>query len=110
MTELIAGQGPVLDVGCGSSRIIGALPAGSVAVDVLLRKLRYARRFGRPLVHASGFALPFADASLSLRAVLAGHRARAEGRRRFSPSSCRVLQPGGRLVLGTPDYANWEWV
>ena len=22
----------------------------------------------------------------------------------------RVLQPGGRLVLGTPDYANWEWV
>ena len=23
---------------------------------------------------------------------------------------CRVLQPGGRLVLGTPDYANWQWV
>jgi hypothetical protein len=22
----------------------------------------------------------------------------------------RVLAPGGRLVLGTPDYANWEWV
>ena len=22
----------------------------------------------------------------------------------------RVLKPGGRLVLGTPDYANWEWV
>ncbi|MEP7117211.1 MAG: glycosyltransferase family 2 protein, partial [Acidobacteriota bacterium] len=57
VTELIAGQGAVLDVGCGSSRIIGALPRGSVAVDVLLRKLRYARRFNRPLVHASGFAL-----------------------------------------------------
>lgn len=22
----------------------------------------------------------------------------------------RVLAPGGRLVLGTPDYANWQWV
>jgi hypothetical protein len=21
-----------------------------------------------------------------------------------------VLATGGRLVLGTPDYANWEWV
>jgi predicted SAM-dependent methyltransferase len=23
---------------------------------------------------------------------------------------CRVLAPGGRLVLGTPDYARREWV
>jgi 2-polyprenyl-3-methyl-5-hydroxy-6-metoxy-1,4-benzoquinol methylase len=22
----------------------------------------------------------------------------------------RTLAPGGRLVLGTPDYANWQWV
>lgn len=21
----------------------------------------------------------------------------------------RVLEPGGALVLGTPDYANWQW-
>ena len=21
-----------------------------------------------------------------------------------------MLAPGGRLVLGTPDYANWQWV
>ena len=43
----------VLDVGCGSSRIIAGLPEGSVAVDILHRKLRYARKFNRPLVHAS---------------------------------------------------------
>ncbi|MGH9761600.1 MAG: glycosyltransferase, partial [Blastocatellia bacterium] len=41
VTELVGGEGPVLDVGCGSSRIIGALPPGSVALDVLARKLRY---------------------------------------------------------------------
>jgi SAM-dependent methyltransferase len=21
----------------------------------------------------------------------------------------RVLQPGGHLILGTPDYAKWQW-
>ena len=61
--ELIAGEGAVLDIGCGSSRIIAGLPAGSVAVDILHRKLRYARRFKKPLVRGSGFALPFRDAS-----------------------------------------------
>ena len=109
VTELFAGEGPVLDVGCGSSRIIGALPAGSIAVDVLLRKLRYARRFGTPLVHASGFALPFADASFPC--VLCSQV--IEHVPKDSPilaELVRVLQPGGRLVLGTPDYANWEWV
>jgi len=109
VTELIAGEGAVLDVGCGSSRIIGALPKGSVAVDVLLRKLRYARRFGRPLAHASGFALPFADASFPC--VLCSQV--IEHVPKDSPilaELVRVLAPGGRLVLGTPDYANWEWV
>jgi SAM-dependent methyltransferase len=109
VTELIDGQGAVLDVGCGSSRIIGALPKGSVAVDVLLRKLRYARRFGRPRVHASGFALPFADESFPC--VLCSQV--IEHVPKESPilsELVRTLAPGGRLVLGTPDYANWEWV
>lgn len=109
VTELIDGQGPVLDVGCGSSRIIGALPTGSVAVDVLLRKLRYARRFGRPRVQASGFALPFPDESFPC--VLCSQV--IEHVPKESPilaELVRTLAPGGRLVLGTPDYANWEWV
>ena len=109
VTDLIAGEGRVLDIGCGSSRIIGALPPGSVAVDILQRKLRYARRFGRALVHASGFALPFPDASFPC--VLCSQV--IEHVPKESPildELCRVLQPGGRLVLGTPDYANWQWV
>ena len=107
--DLIANQGRVLDIGCGSSRIIGALPAGSVAVDILQRKLRYARRFERALVHASGFALPFPDASFPC--VLCSQV--IEHVPKDSPildELCRVLAPGGRLVLGTPDYANWQWV
>jgi len=109
VTELIAGEGAVADVGCGSSKIIGALPPGSVGVDVLLRKLRFARRFGVPLVQGSGFTLPFPDQSFSC--VLCSQV--IEHVPKDSPildELVRVLKPGGRLVLGTPDYANWEWV
>ena len=109
VTELIANEGPVLDVGCGSSRIIGALPPGSVALDPLLRKLRYARKFSTALIQGSGFALPFSDRSFPC--VLCSQV--IEHVPKKSPildELCRVLQPGGRLVLGTPDYANWEWV
>jgi dolichol-phosphate mannosyltransferase len=109
VTELVAGEGAVLDVGCGSSRIIGALPPGSVALDVLLRKLRYARRYGVALVHGSGFALPFPDESFPC--VLCSQV--IEHVPKESPilsELVRVLKPSGRLVLGTPDYANWEWM
>jgi SAM-dependent methyltransferase len=109
ITDLIEGEGPVLDVGCGSSRIIGALPEGSVGVDILLRKLRYGRKFEIPLVQASGFELPFPDESFSC--VLCSQV--IEHVPKESPildELDRTLASGGRLVLGTPDYANWEWV
>jgi dolichol-phosphate mannosyltransferase len=109
VTDLIAGQGPVLDVGCGSSRIIGALPPGSVAIDILLRKLRHARKFGRPVVQASGFQLPVRDGSFPcvLCSQVIEHVPKSSP---ILDELCRALAPGGRLVLGTPDYANWQWV
>ena len=112
ITELIDRQGAVLDVGCGSSHIIGALPPGSVALDVLANKLRFARRFGMPLVRGSGFALPFADASFPC--VLCSQVIEHVPMTGVTPSIldelCRVLKPGGRVVLGTPDYDRKEWV
>ena len=60
-------------------------------------------------MRASGFAIPFADASFSC--VLCSQV--IEHVPKESPildELCRVLRPGGRLVLGTPDYANWQWV
>ena len=109
ITELIAGQGAVLDVGCGSSHIIGALAPGSVALDVLANKLRFARRFAAPRVRASGFALPFEDESFPcvLCSQVIEHVPMVPS---MIDELCRVLQPGGRLVLGTPDYDRWEWV
>jgi dolichol-phosphate mannosyltransferase len=108
IVELLTSQGPVLDVGCGSSKIIGALRPDSVAIDILFRKLRYARRFSRRLVQASGFTLPFR--SESFRCVLCSQV--IEHVPKDSPildELERVLAPGGRLVLGTPDYDHWQW-
>lgn len=109
VTELVAGQGRVLDVGCGSSHIIAALPRGSVALDVQMNKLRFARRFRRPLVQASGFTLPFADGAFPcvLCSQVIEHVPMVPS---MLDELCRVLRPGGRLVLGTPDYDRWEWV
>ena len=108
VTDLIAGEGPTLDVGAGSSKIIAALPAGSVALDILLRKLRYARGYGTDLVQGSGFSLPFADASFAcvLCSQVIEHVPKTAP---ILDELDRVLVPGGALVLGTPDYGGWQW-
>jgi len=107
--DLIENEGRVLDVGCGSSHIIAALPPGSVALDILINKLRFARRFQTPRVCASGFALPFGDDSFPcvLCSQVIEHVPMVPS---MIDELCRVLAPGGRLVLGTPDYDRWEWV
>jgi dolichol-phosphate mannosyltransferase len=109
ITDLIAGQGAVLDVGCGSSRIIGALPPGSVALDILPNKLRFSRRYGKALVRGSGAALPFADGRFPcvLCSQVIEH---VPMELPIISELLRTLAPGGRLVLGTPDYDRWEWV
>jgi dolichol-phosphate mannosyltransferase len=108
VTALIDAQGAVLDVGCGSSRIISALPAGSVALDVLLHKVRYARKFGKLLAVGSGVSLPFRNESFPC-VVCSQVIEHVPKESPILAELCRVLAPGGRLVLGTPDYARWEW-
>ena len=111
ITRLIRENGKnnrVVDVGCGSSRIIGALPAGSVVLDILIRKLRYSRRFGKPAVQGSIFALPVPKQSFPC--VLCSQVIEHIPRANVLDELDRVLQPGGFLVLGTPDYGNWQWL
>ena len=103
-----AGTGQrIVDIGCGSSRILRDLP-GAIGIDLSFPKLRYMRRYGIPLVHGSIFALPLRDQSADvvvcsevIEHVPAGPTPFAE--------MARVLRPGGILVLGTPDYARRSW-
>lgn len=107
VTGFASGAGSCLDVGCGSSRILSGLDQ-VVGVDILVRKLRWARRYGKPLVNASIFELPFCDAAFDcvissevIEHIPAGQRPFLEMR--------RILKDGGTLILGTPDYGRWSW-
>jgi dolichol-phosphate mannosyltransferase len=106
VTRLTEGFKDVLDVGCGSSRILGS--RAMVGLDIMMHKLRYGRRFGNPLVHGSIFELPFPDASFDcvICSEVIEHVPADE--KVFSELE-RVLRPGGRLILGTPDYDRWQW-
>jgi dolichol-phosphate mannosyltransferase len=106
VTRMSAAFERLLDAGCGSSRIIGS--GRLVGLDVALGKLRYARRFGNPLVHGSIFELPFKDASFDcvICSEVIEHIPADE---RVFDELERVLKPGGRLILGTPDYDRWRW-
>src|SRR6202023_4347275 len=45
ITRLASGFTHVLDVGCGASRILGAIP-GMIGHRIQLHKLRFSRRYG----------------------------------------------------------------
>jgi dolichol-phosphate mannosyltransferase len=106
ITTMAAGALRVLDVGCGSSRIIGS--ARMVGLDIVLAKLRYARRYGNPLVHGSIFELPFKDGAFDC-VICSEVIEHVPADERVFSELARVLEPGGRLILGTPDYDRWRW-
>jgi dolichol-phosphate mannosyltransferase len=106
ITKLAAGAERVLDVGCGSSRIIGS--GRLVGLDIVLAKLRFARRYGNPLVHGSIFELPFKNEAFDC-VICSEVIEHVPADERVFDELERVLKPGGRLILGTPDYDRWRW-
>ncbi len=107
ITQMLKGKGKCLDVGCGSSRIMEKLPPESIVLDILIRKLRYARRYGQWTVQGSIFDLPVTDQSFPC--VLCSQVIEHVPRANVLDELDRTLQPGGFMILGTPDYAKWQW-
>jgi dolichol-phosphate mannosyltransferase len=97
----------VLDIGCGSSRIVQSLPR-AIGLDLAARKLRWLRAPGRHLVQGDMTRLPFADRSLDavICSEVIEHVPRDDVR---LEELVRVIRPGGRLIVGTPDYGRWRW-
>jgi dolichol-phosphate mannosyltransferase len=107
ITEYVADTGRVLDIGCGSSRIVQMLAQG-VGVDLASRKLRWLRGPGRHLAQADMNHLPFRDGSFDavISSEVIEHIPRDQVR---LEELVRVIRPGGLLVLGTPDYGRRLW-
>jgi dolichol-phosphate mannosyltransferase len=101
------GSERILDAGCGSSLIIQSLNH-AVGMDFNLGKLRFLRRYGMPLVQGSAFALPFGDQTFDclISQEVIEHLPYNEG---LFDEMSRVLKPGGKVILGTPDYDTWVW-
>ncbi|HKV53411.1 MAG TPA: glycosyltransferase [Candidatus Binataceae bacterium] len=97
----------VLDVGCGSSLIIQSLN-NAVGMDFSMSKVRFLRRLDIPLLRGSAFALPFKGASFDciISSQVIEHIPYDEV---LFSEMYRVLRPGGRLIIGTPDYATLGW-
>ena len=97
----------ILDVGCGSSRIILDLPA-AVGMDILQRKLRWLRPRHARLVRGSCDRLPFRDSRFAavINSEVIEH---VPDTPEVWTEMWRVLRPGGTLILGTPDYGRWLW-
>jgi dolichol-phosphate mannosyltransferase len=97
----------VLDIGCGSSRIIVDLP-DAVGLDILQNKLRWLRFHHRKLVRGSCDRLPFRDGSFAtlINSEVIEHVPDVP---ELWTEMWRVLRPGGILILGTPDYDRWLW-
>jgi dolichol-phosphate mannosyltransferase len=107
ITSWARGAGLTLDAGCGSSMIVQSLN-NAVALDYNFAKTRYLNRLKIPAVRASAFALPFKDESFDcvVSSQVIEHIAREQG---LFDEMLRVLRPGGMLIIGTPDYATWQW-
>jgi ubiquinone/menaquinone biosynthesis C-methylase UbiE len=80
----------------------------AIGMDIKLRKLRFVRRPGRALVNGSVFALPFQNAAFEV-VVCSEVIEHIPESPTILDELLRVLEPGGSLVLGTPDYGSWQW-
>jgi dolichol-phosphate mannosyltransferase len=100
---------PTCDVGCGSSRILADLPH-AVGVDLRRDKLAFMRKTNQLLVQADGLRLPFPDGAFEcvICSEVIEHVPDEDGR--LIDELTRVLQPGGTLVIGTPDYGTRAWI
>jgi dolichol-phosphate mannosyltransferase len=107
VTRFAQGAKRTLDIGCGSSRILPDLNE-AVGLDIQINKIRFMRRYGNRGIVGSCFALPFADGAFDcvISSQVIEHL--PADPILFSEMH-RVLQQGGRLIVGTPDYGGFMW-
>jgi dolichol-phosphate mannosyltransferase len=107
VTDFARGGGKALDIGCGSSRILLDLQ-DAVGLDIQIGKIRYLRRHQVRGLVGSIFALPFPDESFDC-VICSEVIEHLPSDPVIFQEMARLLKPGGRLIIGTPDYGGLAW-
>lgn len=106
-------EGRVLDVGCGTGRLLSSLPSryDRVGVDISAAMLDKARAQGLDVVQAGGDELPFPDSSFDLVTTFAvlHHLIDPARVRRTLAEMTRVLRPGGAMLVWDHNPLNPYW-
>jgi dolichol-phosphate mannosyltransferase len=100
-------SGIVVDIGCGSSKIIQSIPH-AIALDFSMKKLRCIRKTNPIRLCASSVALPFTDESIDcvIHSQLIEHLA---SHKIALTEMKRTIKKGGVLIIGTVNYASALW-
>lgn len=106
VTDFIESPGRVLDVGAGSGVFAIQYP-NVTALDLSPRKVRYLAQFNRNSLCAGAGELPFPNECFAT--VVCSEVIEHTTDDRILTECARVLQPGGVLIVGTPDYGSWQW-
>ncbi len=96
----------ILDVGCGAGQVVGRLTeAGFEAygVDVSEPNIERARKFSSRCQFYDGRHLPFPDAHFASVGAL-NVLEHVEDPEQFIPELVRVAEPGGRVVISSPNF------
>jgi ubiquinone/menaquinone biosynthesis C-methylase UbiE len=80
-----------------------------VGLDVSIQKLRFMGRRGCIVLRGSVYSLPFPDGAFD-KVVFSQVIEHIPVKPQCMAEVRRVLRPGGRLIIGTPDYARLFWV
>lgn len=99
--------GRIVDIGCGSNRIIQNVSA-LIGMDIKMNKLRFVQKENPKLLAGDAYAMPFRKASCDgiICSQVIEH---LPYNRNIIPELSRILKKGGLLILGTPDYGTRSW-
>lgn len=105
--SLVGYQKYILDIGCGTSKILAAFPQ-AIGMDINFNKLRFNLPLGNFLVNADIRNTCFKDSSFDVVICSQVIEHLKDDRRVFEELN-RVTKKDGVLVLGTPDYSSFLW-